>query len=79
MSLVFDKNKAINGELIHRGIIPIKNIFINLQVCYATRDEEGIKILKNVFDSYMNDENKDKINLVYINKDEDYWTFIEDE
>jgi len=79
INLIFDKEKAINGELQDKGLIPISNIFNNLQYAYYKEDKENIKKLEGVIEEYLKCLNKEKINLVYINTNEDYWCFIEDD
>jgi hypothetical protein len=77
--IVFDVKKALNNECEDMGIFTINKIIGNLQLSYLKKDSDDINAFENVINEYYKDPNRDKIELVYINKKADYWTFIEND
>jgi len=77
--IIFDNKKALNNECEDMGIFTINKIIGNLQIAYMMNNDEMINSFENVINEYYKDPNRDKIELVYINKKADYWTFIEND
>jgi hypothetical protein len=72
-----DKKDALMGKYQDKGIFSMIHIFCALQRSYYEKNEEHIKAFENVWEAYNKQENKDKIDLVYVSPNGDGWAFIE--
>ena len=77
MQLLFDYKKALNDEEEDKGVFSMNKLFIGLQLAYIRKDTEAIEALENVFDAYHKNPKKDKIKLIYINPENQFWSFID--
>ena len=76
--ILFDYDKALQDKEESKGIYTMNKLFISLQIAHIRKETEIIKSLKNVFDAYHNNPDKNKIKLIYIDPKNNYWNFIVD-
>ena len=71
-----DYDKALKGEYEDKGLFPITKIQYLYGLGHSSKDF-NIDGYKTILDEYYKQKNINIIDLVFINKDEEYWTFIE--